>query len=403
MKEEINTESELVQNQVNDILPNDIESEVEAVVVKKIVSVPISELQAKENYIRDALIKGFVKSKPMLLLNDIPIIYKGTRVSIQGQKGSFKTSLARKIVVAVLKNDRTIDSIGLSKDLVDEIIAIYVNSEMAELEEFSQIVQKICIESGISLRDNRFRFTSIQGVKRNQRLKEISNYLVEIRKTTNSHIFLVLDVVTDLILDFNSVFETYEVIDELDKFCRDYNCTILQIIHENPGSYKARGNLGTEIVNKASTQMRISNVYQSGKKTGAIKLEFVSIRSNKEPDPILLEYSESLSDLIPTTKLFIKSSKINPEIKKSMEVVNILADIMDEQRGYTQKELISSIQQFITGSDNTIITRLNTIIREKLPITDSNGNIWIFENSAIKGKSTLYNLKPKESELEIAV
>ena len=86
-----------------------------------------------------------------------------------------------------------------------------------------------------------------------------------------------------------------------------------------------------------------------------------------------------------------------------MEVVNILADIMDEQRGYTQKELISSIQQFITGSDNTIITRLNTIIREKLPITDSNGNIWIFENSAIKGKSTLYNLKPKESELEIAV
>ena len=66
-----------------------------------------------------------------------------------------------------------------------------------------------------------------------------------------------LDGIRDVINDFNDLKESAKIIDECMVMSTYLQCTLWSVLHENPGSEKMRGHLGTEAANKASDVFRV--------------------------------------------------------------------------------------------------------------------------------------------------
>lgn len=68
---------------------------------------------------------------------------------------------------------------------------------------------------------------------------------------------VVIDGVADLVLDVNDAKECNELVAELHSLSIRYDCSVIVVLHLNPGSDKARGHLGSQIERKAESNLKI--------------------------------------------------------------------------------------------------------------------------------------------------
>lgn len=170
----------------------------------------------------------------------------------------------------------------------------YVDSERNISEQYPYSLQQIILNAGYKIDDevNNFDFITLIDIDRAQRFKAFSDYLEMIRQNHHGHIFVVLDVLTDLVDNFNDPRSSMQLIDLLNKSINTYNITFC-IIHENPNQDKARGHLGTELFNKSSTTLSINYEKDSkGNDLDVIKIQFRKCRASKKFDPLYVKFSE---------------------------------------------------------------------------------------------------------------
>lgn len=114
---------------------------------------------------------------------------------------------------------------------------------------------------------------------RAERFPRLSEYLAHYRHGFDGHLVVILDVLSDCVADYNDVTASLGLIDLLNVAVNEQDATFLAVIHENPGSTaKARGHLGTEASNKASTVLQVSLVKEQGRATGLIQLLYMKRR-----------------------------------------------------------------------------------------------------------------------------
>ena len=86
--------------------------------------------------------------------------------------------------------------------------------------------------------------------------------------------FVVIDGIRDLIRDINSPDEATMITSKLLKWSERSGAHILTVLHENKADGKARGHIGSELVNKAETIMRVEKL-DSDKMVSKISCEMV--------------------------------------------------------------------------------------------------------------------------------
>lgn len=72
--------------------------------------------------------------------------------------------------------------------------------------------------------------------------------------------FVIIDGIRDLIKDINSPDEATMITSKLLKWSERSGAHILTVLHENKGDGKARGHIGTELVNKAETILKVEKM-----------------------------------------------------------------------------------------------------------------------------------------------
>jgi len=75
--------------------------------------------------------------------------------------------------------------------------------------------------------------------------------------------FVIIDGIRDLINDINSPDEATMITSKLLKWSERSGAHILTVLHENKGDGKARGHIGTELVNKAETVLKVEKSEQN--------------------------------------------------------------------------------------------------------------------------------------------
>lgn len=340
--------------------------------------------------------KDIVVAPPLLSIDDIPIIRRNTINIIQGKAGSHKSRLMETTASALIARNTDDSSrfIGFHKSANYKYNIAYIDTERNKSEECPLALQRIRKLAGYNKTNNldAFRFISLKMEERTARKDKIKLLLPLFIKEDRCNIIFI-DVVTDCVGSFNDERESLELLDFFGQLAEENNCTFILAIHENPGTEKARGHVGTEVLNKASAVLQIGFEGPKPPQNEFLKLNFLKTRSIKKPDPILLRYSDVHHRLVLADEhdlAIIESSKqmSAPTEKVILELGKVM------KKNILQKDLLEILATKFKASESTILNRIDAICKNENIVNDYEGKPCNLIKDHKKGKTTFYHLAP---------
>jgi hypothetical protein len=338
----------------------------------------LEKLLRHQKQLRERKSKSVVFSKPILVRGEDAIIYPKTINLIQGKSGVHKSRLAEAICSTVLNRSPFQDNpLGLEVNGNTEFTVCYVDTERNLTEQFPYAIQQIQTKAGYAITDNppHFHYVTLLDFARDERYSAMTEYLDWVRKQAKGHLFVVLDVISDCIGNFNQVNESLELVDAMNRAINSYDVTFVCVIHENPGngSEKARGHLGTELNNKASTVMQVGfERSRNGDRTDLIKLSFLKCRASKAHDPIYLQYcAESKGLILADNELLQQVGDSRKEKAPMLEVQKYILEHLDEP--IPAREFTADMSVYFGCSVRLIETRLTRMINEEWMMKNPEG------------------------------
>ena len=334
-------------------------------------------------------------SQPILSLDEIGIIYPNTLTVIQGQKGVHKSRLTEEVCAAFLCSDPNRNFIGFVAAPLKRYHVVYVDTERNQNDQFPFAIQRIKERAGFekTTRPKNLQAASLLEFDRSDRYAVISEYLDWIHdQHQNEHLIVVLDVITDCNGSFNDAKDSLQLVDHLNKMINRCNVSFICVIHENPNSFgesKARGHLGTELINKASTVISIGyEKAADGKNTDLIVLKFLHTRNTKRPEPHYLRYSDEAKGLVVADPNFVAEQKNRKAEKASISDLKewFLQNLPSGE--ISRSELMPQLIEYFGCTDRTLGDRLKSLADNLPP----------FLSNIKKGKEVYYSLaKPEGS------
>ncbi len=335
---------------------------------------------------------------PILTQNGKPAIFPNTINVIQGQAGVHKSRLAELMCSALLRKSNCQNNLA---EFVAENERKYavcvVDTERNLTEQLPYALQSIQTKAGFEVSEDPqgFDFISLLEIPRVERFSALKEYLTFVRNEFNDiHIFIVLDVITDCVQDFNQTPDSMEVIDLMNQIINKFNVTFLCLIHENPGFEKARGHLGTELKNKASTVIQVGFEKDSSSgDTDLIRVKYLKCRSTKRHEPFHLKYCEKFKGLVLANEFEV--AEVN-EKRKAKAMDSDVADVVEKylaDEPMKNCDLLELLTKDFDAGDRTMTERLKSIIKNETGFHNSKGEPCHLVKEK-NGKEVVFKLRP---------
>ena len=306
--------------------------------------------------------------------NSEPAIFPNSIAIIQGQSGVHKSGIAQSICACLIKSD-TIQHSLLGFELsptARDIGVLYIDTERNLSDQLPYAMQKIVIQAGYSITDIPANFNCISFLKtpRKERLELANTLLNYYTKKHKNHLLVVLDVSTDFLSDFNNVSDSMNLSDMMNQMINEHNVTFICVIHENPGSEKARGHYGTEISNKATTIMQVSECKHNVRPEPTYELKFLKNRNTRRLASMFFEFNEESRNLVQLDKeivnAIIDSKKHKANVEQVQQVMELLFASVDE---ISRQDLLQKMSVNLNIGERTAIDRLKEFLHSAITIT----------------------------------
>jgi hypothetical protein len=342
-------------------------------------------------------------AEPVLKQSDNAVIFPNTINVIQGQAGVHKSRLAEMICASFLKvNYHFTDLLGFKRNSYDIThTVIYVDTERNLSEQLPFALQSIQTKAGHKIEDHpmNFEYISLLQIPRKERFNTLNEYLNFMKKSTNNPLFIVLDVSTDCIEDFNKTDKSMELIDLMNVAINEHNVIFLCLIHENPKSDKARGHFGTELMNKASTVMQVGFEKDANQNdTDIIRVKYLKCRSTARHTPFYIKYCQDAKGLVLADSSEVSNIVNNRKHKASNEdMIEFIEMYLGDGTELTRVDLLDRLCKDFKASQRTIESRITEILNTEMEIFDTNGErCKLFKE--VREKIVYYKLIPYESQ-----
>ena len=340
-------------------------------------------------------------SEPVLKQGENAVIFPHTINVIQGQAGVHKSRLAENICAAFLKlNGNQNELLGFNRLNFDATHTIvYVDTERNLSEQLPYALQSIQMKAGYNRADHpsNFEYISLLQINRKDRFATLNEYLNHFKKSTNNPLFIVLDVSTDCIEDFNKTDKSMELIDLMNMAINEHNVIFLCLIHENPKSDKARGHFGTELMNKASTVMQVGFEKDANQNdTDIIRVKYLKCRSTARHTPFYIKYSNEAKGLVLADANEVSGVINNRKHKASNEdMTEFIEMYLGDGATLTRVELLDNLCKDFKASQRTIESRITEIMSSDIEIFNEQRQGCKLSKET-KEKTVYYKLIPNE-------
>lgn len=191
-----------------------------------------------EDLINESLVpQGVEIPKPELIfgLGDIPIFTKKSLSVLKGPAKVGKTTVTAWLTAQVIRDDINVLWIDTEQGMYYASRTQHWVLRIAGLEKCS--------------------FLNMYDLKIHNPVKRIE--IIESLIKREIFDMIILDGIRDLVFDINSPEEATNITGNLMRWADVHDCHILSIIHQNKGSEHARGHLGTELINKSETVIKV--------------------------------------------------------------------------------------------------------------------------------------------------
>ncbi|QGW26718.1 hypothetical protein [Phnomibacter ginsenosidimutans] len=334
----------------------------------------VRQLFETQRQLREKVVSKLTAPQPILFQGDQAILFPNTIMVVQGQSGVHKSRVAEHICSTFISQRPQVSHLGFQCSKEESFHVILADTERNLDYQLPHAIQQILHFAGIqaanpeSLPSN-FDFISLLEIPRDERFASLEQYITEKRATISGHLLVVLDVVTDCVKDFNRPEHSLELIDLMNRMINKSKCSFICVIHENPGSEKARGHLGTEIMNKASTVLQVGFMKQDNKLTDVIEIKFLKCRSTKRPDSLFARYKDEIKTiaLIPEDEL-ADYRQLSAKVSAIDETVSVLEECFTERQTIPYQELIQHVESTLCVRKDAARKRLEDVCRKERPI-----------------------------------
>ncbi|GAF86632.1 unnamed protein product, partial [marine sediment metagenome] len=174
---------------------------------------------------------------------------KGDFSVIKGIAKSRKTFLITMLLAAALRKK---DMYAKFRNELRGENVLYFDTEQSRIY-VKKVLRRIDYLADNELYTNNFISCSLRAISPSLRLKVIEYAIYNIPNIG----YVVIDGIRDLIMDINSQEEATNISTKLLKWTCEKNIHITTVLHENKDGVYARGSIGSELVNKAETVLKI--------------------------------------------------------------------------------------------------------------------------------------------------
>ncbi|MFY7935990.1 MAG: hypothetical protein ACOVOQ_01330 [Flavobacterium sp.] len=323
----------------------------------------MKKVLATRKKIHDKSVQKIEFSRPIISRDSLGVIFPNTIAVVQGKKGVHKSRLSETLCVCLLHTNSSINQIGFTRELLKPAMLLYVDTERNQNDQLPWAMQQIRKKSGYPINQNpeHFDFISLVDISRNNRFETLKKYIeLKQKEFPDFQFVIVLDVVTDCIENFNDPRESLKLIDLMNELINQNDVTFICVIHENPSGEKARGHLGTEIINKASQVIQIAF---DGEAKDLIMLKFLHSRNTRQIDSVYLRYDDEVKGLVEANADLIKQTKIGKQEKAPLDKVEVW--IKNSLVGEVSREvLLNDLKKHFNCGEKTIDDRLKTLLED---------------------------------------
>jgi hypothetical protein len=257
---------------------------------------------------------------------------------------------------------------SLLKDNFNKVL--YFDTEQSKYH-VQKAVKRICSQIGVGIPSNLNTY-GLRKSSPSERLKLVE-YAIE---NTPSLGFVVIDGIRDLITSINDEAEASNIASNLLKWTEEFNIHIIVVLHENPGSDKARGHIGTELMNKAETVIAL----QVDKYDESVSSVSAGFCRNKVFKPFAFTITD---DGLPK---IIEDYVIPSNSKKAFDVLmlnpidkfQVLEKVFENGEGFQHSELVNQIKIVLDIRYKGTKGKGQSKIKQL--ITESKNEGWLIQN-----------------------
>lgn len=183
---------------------------------------------------------------------EIPFLTKGNISTIQGRAKSRKSFGLSMIIASYLMIEPLYSRFKGNFSGV----CIWIDTEQGRYD-VQRVNRRISMFADGDLFSKYFFCFALRPFTPQKRIELIEHLIYNLQKQGIEIGLLVIDGVRDLLSDINSPDESTSVMSKLMKWSDDLNCHISTVVHENKEGGKARGHIGTELINKSEVVLRV--------------------------------------------------------------------------------------------------------------------------------------------------
>ena len=248
---------------------------------------------------------------------------------------------------------------------------LYFDTEQSKYH-VQNAVKRICkqIKVDIPLNLNTY---GLRKSSPSERLKLVE-YAIE---NTPNLGFVVIDGIRDLITSINDEAESTNMASKLLQWSEKYNIHIVVILHENPGSDKARGHIGTELTNKAETVITV----QIDNYDDDVSIVSAGFCRNKSFKPFAFRITDDgLPKIIKDYEIEMKAKKKGFDVLNlsSKEKFQVLKKVFENGETFQHTELVNQIRIVLDKNFNGNKGKGDNKIKKL--ITESKNEGWLIQN-----------------------
>lgn len=182
---------------------------------------------------------------------------------------------------------------------------------------------------------------------------------------------IVIDGLLDLIVDFNSVKESRELINFLKKITKQYNCLVIVVLHLGKKDLQTLGHIGSMVDRYANSVLKV----EKKKDTQTFELSPSLLRSDSDFDAINIRYFDNGQYMLTDIEKPFK-----PRTYKDFTELEhrAIATKLFPESGLNYSDVISNIVEYEGVGTNTAKGYMKIWIADKIVIKGQN-NLWFYK------------------------
>lgn len=291
--------------------------------------------------------------EPLLLCRGKGIVYPEDITTLQGQAKTCKTTLLMSILATLTSGE---SNLLFSVPKPQKVLLIDTEQSEFNLHKQGRKARLMGADFG------KLRVYALRSVSDTSKLLD---YTIQAANAFRPDV-IVIDNIKDLVSDFNNLAESQETVRRLMKLTADLSCGIIAVIHENVDSEKARGHIGSTLIEKVSTIIKTARTPEDRE---CFRVTFPTFRNapidefcfrlDEDVLPELVDYTppgnyEELRDLF--TKVFseikdgCRYKDLTDAVKSTKNVKVTRAKLLIKQARQSQIIFVSQEKYYLSNA-----------------------------------------------------